>query len=74
MVLSIEPPLRFNESGETWMLPTDQSLSERLEQRGVSRRAFLNFCGVMAATLALPASYRTQIAEALATVRRPVLI
>jgi hydrogenase small subunit len=56
------------------MLPSNQPLPERLEQRGVSRRAFLNFCGVMAATLALPASYRTQIAEALATVRRPVLI
>ena len=56
------------------MFPSDQSLPERLEQRGVSRRAFLNFCGVMAATLALPATYRTQIAEALAAVRRPVLI
>ena len=56
------------------MLPSEQTLVERLEQRGVSRRAFLNFCGVMAATLALPASYRTQIAEALASVRRPVLI
>ena len=42
------------------------TLDERLAARGVSRRAFLNFCGVMAATLALPASYRTQIAEALA--------
>jgi hydrogenase small subunit len=56
------------------MLPSGQALPERLEERGVSRRAFLNFCGVMAATLALPASYRTQIAEALATVDRPVLI
>lgn len=56
------------------MFPSDQTLQDRLEQRGVSRRAFLNFCGVMAATLALPASYRTQIAEALAAVRRPVLI
>ena len=56
------------------MFPSDQSLPERLEQRGVSRRAFLNFCGVMAATLAFPATYRTQIAEALAAVRRPVLI
>ncbi|MGZ4182649.1 MAG: hydrogenase small subunit [Solirubrobacteraceae bacterium] len=54
--------------------PAQESLPERLAQRGVTRRAFLNFCGVMAATLALPAGYRTQIAEALATVRRPVLI
>ncbi len=56
------------------MLPSGQTLPECLEERGVSRRAFLNFCGVMAATLALPASYRTQIAEALASVDRPVLI
>src|SRR5512133_1476270 len=56
------------------MLPSGQTLPECLEERGVSRRAFLNFCGVMAATLALPASYRTQIAEALAAVDRPVLI
>ena len=52
----------------------NQSLPERLEERGVSRRAFMGFCGVMASTLALPASYRTTIAEALSTVRRPVLI
>ena len=56
------------------MLPSGQTLPESLVERGVSRRAFMNFCGVMAATLALPASYRTQIAEALATVDRPVLI
>ena len=56
------------------MLPSHQTLEERLEERGVSRRAFLQFCGVMAATLALPASYRTEIAEALGSVRRPVLI
>jgi hydrogenase small subunit len=51
-----------------------QTLPERLEERGVTRRAFMSFCGVMAATLALPASYRTAIAEALMNVRRPVLI
>jgi hydrogenase small subunit len=56
------------------MLPSGQTLPDCLAERGVSRRAFLNFCGVMAATLALPAGYRTQIAEALATVDRPVLI
>jgi hydrogenase small subunit len=56
------------------MLTHDQTFQERLDERGVSRRAFLSFCGVMAATLALPASYRTQIAEALGSVRRPVMI
>ena len=52
----------------------NQPLPELLEERGVSRRAFMGFCGVMASTLALPASYRTTIAEALSTVRRPVVI
>jgi len=52
----------------------NQSLPERLAERGVDRRTFMRFCGVMAATLALPASYRTQIAEALTNVRRPIMI
>jgi hydrogenase small subunit len=52
----------------------NQTLPERLEERGVSRRSFLKFCGVMATTLALPSSYRTQIADALMNVKRPVLI
>ena len=56
------------------MLPSGQTFPETLAERGVSRRAFLNFCGAMTATLALPASYRTQIAEALSSVSRPVLI
>ncbi len=43
-------------------------------ERGVTRRSFLRFCGVMATTLALPASYRTQIAQALSSARRPVLV
>lgn len=52
----------------------NETLPERLEERGISRRAFMKFCGVMASTLALPASYRTTIAEALSNVRRPVVI
>ncbi len=54
--------------------PAHPTLEQRLTERGVSRRSFMRFCGVMAATLALPAGYRTRIAEALASVRRPVLI
>ena len=52
----------------------NQTLPERLEERGIRRRDFMKFCGVMASTLALPASYRTTIAQALGNVRRPVLI
>ena len=56
------------------MLASNRSLQERLDERGVSRRAFLQFCGVMASTLCLPATFRTQIAEALGTVRRPIVV
>ncbi len=55
-------------------LATGQTLGERMEELGVTRRSFLRFCGVMASTLALPAGYRTQIAEALTSARRPVLV
>jgi len=43
---------------------------ERLEQLGVSRRQFLKFCGLMAATLALPAARAPEIAKALGTATR----
>jgi hydrogenase small subunit len=51
------------------------TLQERLAQRGVSRRDFLRFCGLMTATLALPATARPRIAQALATsaIRLPVV-
>jgi hydrogenase small subunit len=50
------------------------SLQERLAHHGVSRRQFLKFCGLMSATLALPASYAARIAKALATNPRPPLV
>ncbi len=43
---------------------------ERLEKLGVSRRQFLKFCGLMAATLALPATRAPEIARALGTATR----
>ncbi len=48
-------------------------LSE-LERRGVSRREFVKFCGVMAGALALPTGAAGEIAKALATVRKPSLV
>lgn len=45
-----------------------------LERRGVSRRDFLEFCGLMASVLALPGRAAGQIAEALETKRKPSLI
>jgi hydrogenase small subunit len=43
------------------------SFEEHLGQRGVSRRDFLKFCGLMAATLMLPAIESPRIAHALGT-------
>lgn len=50
------------------------NLEQQLLPNGVNRRQFLKFCGVMAATLALPGSYATRIAQALATAARPPLV
>ena len=44
--------------------------TERLVQLGVSRRQFLKFCGIMAATLALPATQTPHIARALSVAKR----
>jgi len=41
---------------------------------GVSRRKFLQFCGLMAATLALPTEYAGRIASALTSAVRPPVI
>ena len=56
------------------MEPEESSLWRLLAERGVSRRAFLKFCGGMAAALALPPSFGPRIAKALATASRiPVI-
>ncbi len=48
--------------------------ADRLEQRGVNRRDFLKFCGLMAATLALPGNGIMRIAKALAASPRPPVV
>ena len=52
----------------------DDSLYDALVRRGMSRRAFLRFSALMAATLALPATYSPQIAAALESAPRLPLI
>jgi len=47
---------------------------EELERRGVSRRDFLGFCGVMTSVLALPKSVGAQIAEAIENKEKPTLV
>ena len=48
--------------------------ADRLAQRGIDRRDFLKFCGLMAATLALPRTGITHIAKALAATPRPPVV
>jgi hydrogenase small subunit len=49
------------------------SLTEELEQRGISRRDFLGFCASMASILGLPGATAT-IAEAVEKEPRPILV
>jgi hydrogenase small subunit len=56
------------------MLPDGQTFPGALKARGVSRRRFMEFCGAMAATLALPPTYAAKVAEALIKVKKPVLV
>src|SRR5664279_4914948 len=55
-------------------LDLDSSPAPRSRPGGLSRRAFAKFCGAMAATLALPATYSSAIASALLSNKRPVLV
>jgi NiFe hydrogenase small subunit HydA len=56
------------------MTETGSWFIQELERRGVSRRDFLGFCGVMGTVLALPRSAGAQIAEAIATKEKPTLV
>ena len=55
-------------------LPTDQTLYERLEVNGISRRDFLEFCGRLAVVLGLSEAAGARLAHALQAVRRPSVI
>jgi [NiFe] hydrogenase small subunit len=46
---------------------------ERLAGKGVTRRDFMKFCGLMATVLGLPMSFAPRIAEAVAT-KRPTVV
>jgi hydrogenase small subunit len=50
------------------------SIPNALEDRGISRREFMNFCTAMVAALALPPRYVGAVAEALERADRPVLV
>lgn len=54
--------------------PVKDGVWAALERRGVSRRDFLKFCGVMTGALALPMRYTPRIVRALEQTTRPVLV
>ena len=47
-----------------------EKLYERLEQRGVTRRDFMKFCGVLTATMGLSASQLTRVVDVFADPKR----
>ena len=55
-------------------MATEQTVFETCRRQGVSRRRFMQFCGTMAATLALPEAYTQTIASALGQKRKPTLV
>lgn len=52
----------------------DQKFANSLEQRNISRRSFLKYCGAIAATLGLSSSLIPKIAEALTSPERPPVV
>jgi hydrogenase small subunit len=56
------------------MANADRWFLEELNRRGVSRREFLAFCGVMSSALALPTRVGAQIAKAVAATDKPPVI
>lgn len=52
----------------------DETLSEHLERRGVSRRDFVRFCGEITVLLGLGQAMTPRVVEALQSVRRPSVV
>ncbi len=53
---------------------TPDALADVLRRRGVSRRAFLNYCSLLGALMALPPALVPRLAHALEGARRPSVI
>ena len=56
------------------IIPAEESVLEVCKRRGISRRQFLEYCAAVTATLALPSTYATAVAQALGQKRKPVLV
>ncbi len=55
-------------------MKNEQTILQELASRGVSRRQFMGYCGMLAAALALPVSATDVIAQSLATTARVPVI
>ncbi len=62
------------ENEEKFDQELEEKITELVTKKGVSRRSFLKFCGIMAATLGLEATQIPKIAEALVSGPRPPFI
>lgn len=62
------------EKEEKFEDPVEDKIDEMVTKKGVTRRDFMKFCGLMAATLGLEATYIPKIAEALVSGPRPPFI
>lgn len=51
-----------------------KSVTEQLEQRGVSRRDFMKYCTMLSATMGLSSTFAPKIAEALTSAQRPPVV
>lgn len=52
----------------------EEKIAELVTKKGVTRRDFMKFCGLMAATLGLEASFIPKIAQAVASAPRPPIV
>ena len=62
----------FHPTSHPWV--GNETLGEHLQERGVSRREFLEFCSSMAAVLGISASGIEKVVKALEAVKRPTVI
>lgn len=62
------------ENEERFDTNIEDGISALVGKKGVTRRNFMRFCGIMAATLSLEATYIPKIAEALVSGLRPPVI
>jgi [NiFe] hydrogenase small subunit len=51
-----------------------EGAEKRLEQRGISRRDFMKFCGTVAAVMGMGPAFAPKVAEALTAAKRPSVV